>query len=67
MPKQKKEKVYQDKVLDFLVEVMEGKSTEKGQLRAAELLAKHYGMFEKRENSMEEKPVEFVGDEKLGD
>jgi len=67
VPKRTQEEVHQDKILGFLVEVMEGKPTEKGQLRAAELLAKYYGMFEKREDNAEEKPVAFVGDEKLGD
>lgn len=49
----------------FLFEVMEGKPTEKEQLKAAELLGKYLGMFEKKEVLPQVEPVEFVGDEEL--
>ena len=37
----------------------------KDQLRAAELLGKHLGMFEKRERGFDGETMEFVGDEEL--
>ena len=54
-------------VAAFLSLVMRGKETDKDQLKAAELLGKHFGMFEKRENQSAEEPVEFVGDERIAD
>jgi len=39
----------------------------KDQLRAAELLGKHFGMFTDREKSGGGEPVEFIGDEALTD
>ena len=37
----------------------------KDQLKAAELLGKHFGMFNEREREGEAEAVEFVGDEAL--
>ena len=54
-------------VVGFLFSVMQGKAIEKEQLKAAELLGKYFGMFEKRERKADKKPVEFVGDETLED
>ena len=39
----------------------------KDQLKAAELLGKHFGMFSGRESELKEAEVEFVGDEQLED
>ena len=64
--KQKKqEKQGSGRVAEFLFEVMQGKPTEKEQLKAAELLGKHLGMFERKEKKPDTKAVEFVGDEEL--
>ncbi|MCL2368017.1 MAG: terminase small subunit [Oscillospiraceae bacterium] len=56
-----------EQVVDFLFAVMQGEPTKKEQLKAAELLGKHLGMFEKREDKPEEPPVAFVGAEHLAD
>jgi len=54
-------------VAAFLSLVMRGKPTEKEQLKAAELLGKHFGMFERRKSGMGGGPAEIVGDELLED
>ena len=56
----------QAEVVGFLFAVMQGKPTEKEQLKAAELLGKYLGMFEKRERESDE-PVEIIGAEQLED
>ncbi|MCL2843776.1 MAG: terminase small subunit [Oscillospiraceae bacterium] len=63
----KREKKGSDQVAEFLFEVMQGKPTEKEQLKAAELLGKYLGMFEKKEVMPEARPVEIVGAELLED
>ena len=71
--KRKKQKQKEEKrqgsgrVAEFLFEVMRGKPTEKEQLKAAELLGKHFGMFERKERKPDAKAVEFefMGDEEL--
>ena len=66
MAKQQK-KDGRDEVEDFLFAVMQGKPTEKEQLKAAELLGKCLGMFEKREPDADAEPVEVEGAERLED
>jgi len=56
-----------DQVAGFLFEVMEGRPTERDQLKAAELLGKYLGMFEKKEALPTDKPIEIVGAEYLED
>ena len=54
-------------VAAFLSLVMRGKPTEKEQLKAAELLGKHFGMFERRRSGAGGGSIEIAGDELLED
>ena len=59
-------------VAAYFTDVMRGKLAAdeklpgvKDQLKAAELLGKHFGMFSEREKDSEGEAVEFMGDEAL--
>lgn len=63
-----------EEVAAFFSNVMRGKPAAderlpgvKEQLKAAELLAKHFGMFTERDKAGQNEAIEFTGDERLED
>ena len=62
----KKKKADPDEVAAFFSAVMRGEvETEKDQLKAAELLGKHFGMFKAKEETKTPEQISFIGDENL--
>jgi len=68
-PKQAKKRgvANETEVATYFSGVIRGEPTDKDQLKAAELLGKHLGMFEKREQQINTGPIEIVGAELLED
>ena len=73
MPRKKKV-ADETEVAAFFSDVMRGAPAAdekppgvKDQLKAAELLGKHFGMFDSKDEGSQPEPIEFVGDERIED
>lgn len=68
-PKRTRKKVVanETEVAAYFTGVIRGEPTDKDKLKAAELLGKHLGMFEKREQKSDTEPMEMIGADFLED